>query len=152
MGNNQFYWSGLNKIEKIKHENFNFVHLPSLISITQKLYGAYEYYTYQMTALLPGIFLFWVGVSHEWATASKPSSRTPRSLACRLLGLLLTYFRSGMYSQAIPWLLNKQKFDYSFHYLLGLEDQFSATEDTVVHVETFWIPAPQHYSASFGGK
>ena len=29
--------------------------------------------------------------------------------------------------------------DYSFLYLLGLEDQFGATKDAVVHLDTFWI-------------
>ena len=35
--------------------------------------------------------------------------------------------------------VRKQKFHYSFLYLLGLEDQFSATEDVIVHLDTFWI-------------
>ena len=35
--------------------------------------------------------------------------------------------------------VRKQEFDYSFLYLLGLEDQFSATQDAVVHLDTFWI-------------
>ena len=30
-----------------------------------------------------------------------------------------------------------RKFDYSFLYLLGLEDQFSTTEDAIVHLDTF---------------
>ena len=30
-----------------------------------------------------------------------------------------------------PSTVSKQKFDYSFPYLLGLEDQFSATKDTI---------------------
>ena len=36
---------------------------------------------------------------------------------------------------------NSQKFDNSFLHLLGLdhEDQFSAKEDAVVHLDTFWI-------------
>ena len=32
--------------------------------------------------------------------------------------------------------MSKQKFDYSFLYLLGLEDQFSAAKDTFVHLDT----------------
>ena len=58
-----------------------------------------------------------------------------------------------MYSQATLRLLNAcitgcdefasnqlwEKFDYSFLYLIGLEDQFSATEDTVVYLDSFWI-------------
>ena len=50
-----------------------------------------------------------------------------------------------MYSQAVPGLLNacslgqcvmvsKQKFDHTFFYLVGLEDQFSTMEDAVVHL------------------
>ena len=31
--------------------------------------------------------------------------------------------------------------DSSFPYLLSLEDQFSATEDAVVHLDTFWMSA-----------
>ena len=40
------------------------------ISITQKLYCVCKYYTYQMTALLPGIFLFWFGVMYKLWLAS----------------------------------------------------------------------------------
>ena len=32
--------------------------------------------------------------------------------------------------------MSKQKFDYSFLYLLGLEDQCSSTEDAVVYLDT----------------
>ena len=35
--------------------------------------------------------------------------------------------------------MSKQKFDYSFLHLLGLEGQFTATKDAVVHLDTFWI-------------
>ena len=54
-----------------------------------------------------------------------------------------------MYSQATPRLLtmcvtgceqptvSKQKFDYSFLNLLDFEDQFSAMEDAVVHLDIF---------------
>ena len=76
--------------------------------------------------------------------------------------------RGGAYRQAILRLMNtcitgcdefvsnqlrlsKQKFDYSFFYmhLLGLEDQFSATEDldAVVHLDTFG--SPKHESVNF---
>ena len=34
---------------------------------------------------------------------------------------------------------SKQMFDYSFLYLLGLEDQFSGTEDVVVHLGTYTV-------------
>ena len=46
--------------------------------------------------------------------------------------------------------VSKQRFDYSFPILLGLEDQFSATEDVVVHVHIFG--SPQRDSAHFRGK
>ena len=76
----------------------------------------------------------------------------------RLLWLLFTYSGCGTYSQATPELLKacvtvcdefassqlsvrRQKFDYTFLYSLGLEDQFSAMEDAVVHPDTFWISA-----------
>ena len=35
--------------------------------------------------------------------------------------------------------VSKQKLDYSFLYSLGLEDQFSAIENGVVHLDTFGI-------------
>ena len=49
--------------------------------------------------------------------------------------------------------VSKLKYDYNFLYLLGLEDEFSATKDAVVHlhVHTIWI-SPQRDSAHFGGK
>ena len=71
-----------------------------------------------------------------------------------LLELLLTYSECGMYSQVTPGLLNtcdefasnqlyisKQKFESNFLYLVSLEDQFIATEDSIVHLDTFWISA-----------
>ena len=62
-------------------------------------------------------------------------------LGRRLLGLLVNYSGRGTYSQATPGHVqlhvSKQKIDYSFLHLLGLEDQFSATEDAVVHLDTF---------------
>ena len=35
--------------------------------------------------------------------------------------------------------VSKQKFDYRFLYLLGLEDQFSASKDAFEYIGTFWI-------------
>ena len=35
--------------------------------------------------------------------------------------------------------VSKQKLGYGFVCLLGLEYQLSATEDVVVHLDTFWI-------------
>ena len=43
---------------------------------------------------------------------------------------------------------SKQKFNYSFLYLLGLENQFSARKDAVVHLDTFG--SPQRDSTHFG--
>ena len=37
----------------------------------------------------------------------------------------------------------EQKLDYSFLYLLDVENHFSATEDVVVHLDIFWISAAQ---------
>ena len=41
-----------------------------LISIIRKLQDVCEYYTYQMIALLPGIFIVWFGVVYEPRLAS----------------------------------------------------------------------------------
>ena len=46
--------------------------------------------------------------------------------------------------------VSKQKFDYSFLCLLGLEDQIGTTEDIVVHLDAFG--SPQHDSTRFRGK
>ena len=53
------------------------------------------------------------------------------------------YSGCGMYIQVTPELLNSGitatslLVHYSFLYILGLEDQFSATEDAVVHLDHF---------------
>ena len=91
-----------------------------------------------------------ISVSCELLLASyglKTASKTLRVLGRRLLQLLFTYSGCGTYSPATPRLLNvcvtgcgelasnqeqvfsKQKFAHSFRYLLGLQEQFSATED-----------------------
>ena len=66
-----------NKVEKTKHEYFDFVHLvslsffPSMSSpscITQKLYDMCKYYAHQATALLVEIIP--ICLSCVWATAS----------------------------------------------------------------------------------
>ena len=80
---------------------------------------------------------FELQVSYDWRVMTmKLSPKTLRVLSSRLLGLLFTYSRRGMYGQPTPRLLNlcvtgckelaskTKKFDYSFLYLLGLEDQF----------------------------
>ena len=63
------------------------------------------------------------------------SPKTLYVLGRRLLGLLFNYSGYGTWSQATPGLLN------AWNHVLGLEDQFSATEDAVVHLDTFWITA-----------
>ena len=71
------------KDEKTKCENFNFVHLLSFfISFIQKLYGVCEYYTYQITALLPGIFLFWFGAAYELQLASYGLETVSEDTSC----------------------------------------------------------------------
>ena len=35
--------------------------------------------------------------------------------------------------------LREQKFNYCFRYLLYLEDEFSAIEDAIVYLHTFWF-------------
>ena len=122
---------------------------------TSKLYIRCKYCTYQMTALLLGMCLFWFGVATTTGELQprnclELSPKTRHILIHRLLGLLFTHSRSGMYtcSQVTPGLLNacikqptvsKQKFDYThvhvvFAIYLALEDQLSAPEDVVVHL------------------
>ena len=49
--------------------------------------------------------------------------------------------------------MSKPKFDYSFLFLLGLEDNsVHATEDPVVQLDTFGSPQRACESARFGGK
>ena len=64
------------------------------------------------------------------------------------LGVPFNYSGRGTYSQATPGLLNAWNSEIrsstihcSFLHLRGVEDQFSATEAAVVHLDTFWIPA-----------
>ena len=47
--------------------------------------------------------------------------------------------------------MSKQKFDYSFLNLVGLKDQFSASEDSIVYLDTVPVPFefPQCDSACF---
>ena len=72
-------------------------------------------------------------------------------LSRRPLELLFNYSGRDMYSEATPRSLNACNCEVSrnmiivfFVYnVLGLEDQFSATEDAVghLHVRNFWIPS-----------
>ena len=131
----------LHKAAKTKCENFIFVHWSSfflsLTWITQKQYGVCESHKYQKDCSATRHLPFLV---HGWCTSYcyKIVLSTHNILTQQLLGLLSTYSRCGTYSQATPRLLNvcvtgcdefvsnqlwvlKQKFAYSFLYLLGLE-------------------------------
>ena len=77
----------INKVEKTKRENFKFVIFFSSSSLLPrhnwKLYSVYEYYTYQTTALLHNICLFWLGtiytvqlVSYSLKTVSNNASHS----------------------------------------------------------------------------
>ena len=88
------------KVEKTKLKNVHFVHLLSSSSsssssfqtrIAQKLYGVCECYTYQTTALLPDIFLFWFGAAYKLRLTSYGQETVSPVLdtrVIRLLGLL----------------------------------------------------------------
>ena len=43
----------------------------------RKLYGVCEYYTYQTTALLPDIFLFWFGATYKLRLESYGQETVP---------------------------------------------------------------------------
>ena len=58
-----------------------------------------------MTKIIPTCFELWV--SYDWrVTPMKMSAETLHMLGSRLLGLLFTYSRRGMYGQGTPRLLN----------------------------------------------
>ena len=66
-------------------------------------------------------------------------------LGRRLLGFLYNYSRHGTYSQATPRLLNawnseSKSLTIVCSIYFSLEDQFSATEDAVVDLDSFCIP------------
>ena len=63
-----------------------------------------------MTALLPGILLFWFGAAYGLRLASydlDTVSKTPHVLVHQLLGLLFNYFGRGTYRHATPRLQNE---------------------------------------------
>ena len=68
------------------HSIFDFANLNFGVSIfvtfdapyTWKLYGAFDYYTYPMTALLLEIFLLWFGVACELWLASYSHEKVPQ--------------------------------------------------------------------------
>ena len=132
--------------------------LSFLEEISSKTIVCMQIYTYQTTALLPGIFRFWLGWRTSYdrrATATKLPVTLSEDASCAwssTSGASAQLFRVwhifSSHTQTTEcvelweprW---EQKVDYSFLYLhvLGLEDQFSTTEDAVVHLDTFWIPA-----------
>ena len=64
-------------------------------------------------------------------------------LRCQLLGLLLNYSMHGAYKQTTPGLLNasnSEKNNFTIVFSCGLEDQFNATEDALVHLDIFMEP------------
>ena len=71
----------------------------------------------------------------------------PHVLVHRLLGLLLNYFGCGMLVKPHLnyWMratVSKQKFDYSFLYLLGLEDQLDTLFCINIPLDTLNVIAP----------
>ena len=57
-------------------------------------------------------------------------------LGLQLPGLVFNFSGCGTYSHATPGLLNAWNSES-----IGREDQFSAAENAVVHLDTFWIAA-----------
>ena len=91
--------------------NFNLstLFLSFLTQIARKVYGGCDYYTYQVTALLLGIFLFWFGVAYKLRLESYilQTVTTDTSHSCSdTSGASATYSGCGTYSQATPGLLN----------------------------------------------
>ena len=151
------------RLEKTKHKNFDFVHLLSFflfIKYNWKPLLCMRILNIPNDCSADKDHSYLFSASCERLLASyglKTASKTLRMLGRRLLEFLFTYSGLGTYSQATPrlpnvcvtgcdelhvasnqqWVFSKQRFDYSFLYLLGLEDQFSATKD----VDTFWISA-----------
>ena len=77
-------------VEKMQHENFDFVLLSSYSScINQEVKGVYEQSAYQMTALLSEIFLFLVRAACELRSASYGSKRVTDSFLYAILCVLL---------------------------------------------------------------
>ena len=123
-----------------------FILSPANTHITQRLYTACHYNTYQMTVLLPNIFLFWIGMENKLQLVSCGhencqllSSRTVCMLGHWLLGLLLNFSMCDTNRQATPSLLYAWNFEsrsstICILYLLGIEDQFGEIKDTLAHV------------------
>ena len=103
--------------------------------------------------LLPGILLFWSWTLYEQRLASygrktafyiylsKNALRACLSTSGASVQLFWAYHvQSGHTRTSALVELWKQKFNYSFFCLLGLEDQISATEDAVVHLDPVHTP------------
>ena len=100
------------------------------------------YYTYQATALLPGNLPFLIRNGIRDTTGSYSPESVSYFHQGRFVCLVVDFwgFRSSSPGMAyIREELSEQDFDYSFFYLQGLEDQFSATEDAVVHLDTLYL-------------
>ena len=106
--------------------------------------------------------------SYDWqATAKKRSPSMQDAHVRRLLWLLFTYSGCGTYSQATPGLLNacvtvcdefasrqlsvSRSWTMVFSIYLILKTSLSATEDAVVHLDTFWISCSA-IAPVFGGE
>ena len=142
-----------------KHENFNFVHLLSFLFIKNNwntilcmrilnipnncsadeahsyLFELHESYYWQVVAKKLPLRLFTCLVVNFWGF----SSSTP-DVACIVRphpDIWMCVLQAAMSQLATN--IIKQKLDYSFLYLLGLQDQSNATEE----VDIFWISSLQ---------
>ena len=89
-------FANLSQVRETKRENYNFVHLlyssSSLTCIARKLYSVCRYYAYQITALLPGILLFWFEMVYKLPLASYSDDTVPQ---CTRLSLSEAYVASA---------------------------------------------------------
>ena len=138
-----------------------FLHLlsssSSLTFKAWKLYGMCGYKTKRLLYYQTSSF-FDLGrrTSYDWqATAKKTVCKTfifvdfcgfclsiPGVARTCITRPQLYYWTRAFYRvRWVCWQTNvsKQKFDYSFLYLLALEDQFNAMEYAVVHLDNSWI-------------
>ena len=120
---------------------------------------------YQTNARLPGIFLFWLGAVYELRLVSYGHETVSKNTSCAwssISGASVQLFRvwhitvrrhpDNWTSATVSKPRSKQKFEYRFLYLLRLEDHFSATKDTVVHLHGDTFGSPERNSARFGCK
>ena len=101
-----------------------------------KLYGRCEYCTYQITALLLGMCLFWFGVAYELWLASYSVETVSNCLQKHITFSFVDFWGFSSHILGVEcivrshtdyWMralkeptVSKQKFNYSFLYLLGL--------------------------------